>query len=40
MALTVIGLIEEFGAQIGSIRNGWTEVTDLEGTGHLTDNGV
>jgi len=34
-----IGLIEDFGAQIGSMRGSWTEVTDLEGTGHLTDNG-
>ena len=39
LALTVIGLIEDFSALIGSIRDGWTEVTDLEGTGHLMDNG-
>jgi len=39
LELTVIGLIEDFSALIGSIRDGWTEVTDLEGTGHLMDNG-
>jgi len=39
LALTVIGLIEDFSAQIGSMRDGWTEVTDLEGTEQLTDNG-